>query len=311
MHRDHASDAFVLDRAQRRATFERAAETYDEVARLQREIGERLLERLDALRDFRPSSVLDAGCGTGYCTRRLARRYRHAAILGLDLATAMLRRARLARTPWWQRLPGVAARRVGYVAGDIERLPLTDASIGLIVSNLALQWCDPQAAFTEFRRVLAPGGVLLFTSFGPDTLKELRAAWRAVDDAPHVHVFPDMHDLGDLLLRAGFADPVMDVDRLIVTYRDVLELLRELKGLGAHNLAAGRARGLTGKAQFARFRAAYEAMAHHGRIPATFEVVFGHARAPRQTGGGRGARDEGWKPVSLFPRKPSTFASRS
>lgn len=307
MHRETV-EAFALDRAQRRATFERAAHTYDSAARLQRRIGEWLLERLEELRDFRPATVLDAGCGTGFCTRRLARRYRRASVLGLDLATAMLRRAQ-AHAPWWQRLLPGGARRPGYAAGDIERLPLRDASIGLIVSNLALQWCDPRVAFAEFRRVLAPGGLLLFTSFGPDTLKELRAAWRAVDDAPHVHVFLDMHDLGDLLLRAGFADPVMDVERLTVTYADVFELLRELKGLGAHNLTAGRARGLTGKRQFARFQAAYEAMAQDGRIPATFEAVFGHAWAPQTVEGRRAKEAEAWKPVIMSAR-PSSLIPR-
>ncbi len=302
MHSDHAGNPFALDRAQCRVTFERAANTYDKAAWLQRRIGEWLLARLDELRGFMPARVLDAGCGTGYCTRRLVRRYRYATVLGLDLAAAMLRVART-HTPWWWRLAG--APRPIYVAGDIERLPLADATIGLIVSNLALQWCDPRVAFAEFRRVIAPGGLLVFTSFGPDTLKELRAAWRAVDDAAHVHAFLDMHDLGNLLLAAGFADPVMDVERLTVTYGDVLELLRELKGLGAHNLAAGRTRGLTGRRQFARFRAAYEAIAQDGRIPATFEVVFGHAWAPLKREERQRAKDEHEKPVFLYPRSPT------
>jgi malonyl-CoA O-methyltransferase len=164
-----------------------------------------------------------------------------------------------------------------FVCGDIERLPIATGSVDLAVSNLALQWCDPLAAFTEFRRVLAPGGLLVFTTFGPDTLKELRAAWQAADAGPHVHGFLDMHDLGDLLVHAGFADPVLDVDRLTLTYGEVLDVLRDLKALGAHNAAASRTRGLTGKQRFARFRAAYEARRRDGMIPATYEVVYGHA----------------------------------
>lgn len=268
-------EAFALDRAQARRAFERAAQSYDEAAALQRAIGEQLLQRLDLVR-LVPAVILDAGCGTGHGVRHLSHRYRGARVIGVDIAENMLRRA-YARTPWWVRLTGL---RPLLACGDIERLPLATAAVDLIVSNLALQWCDPQAVYAEFLRVLRPGGLLMFTSFGPDTLQELRAAWRAVDAAAHVHAFPDMHDLGDLLLRTGFADPVMDVERHTVMYRDVMQVLRELKRIGAHNVAVGRPRGLTGKGRFARFRTAYEAMARNGRIPATFEVVYGHAWAP-------------------------------
>ncbi len=298
---DIAEDPFTLDRAQRRVAFERAAATYDRAAQLQRDIGQQLVERLDLVRDFVPATVLDAGCGTGFCTRLLVRRYRRAAVIGLDLAEAMVRRARQ-RTPAWRRLLGGGGGRPAYLAGDMERLPLAAGSVELIVSNLALQWCDPRSALAEFRRVLAPGGLLAFTSFGPDTLKELRAAWRTVDDRAHVHTFLDMHDLGDRVLEAGFADAVMDVERLTVYYPEVPALLRELKGLGAHNIAAGRARGLTGKRHFARFRAAYEAMAKDGRIPASFEVIFGHAWAPLKRGAPRRAGGEEWRPIAIHPR---------
>ena len=127
----------------------------------------------------------------------------------------------------------------------------------------------------------------MFTTFGPDTLIELRRAWHAADDRPHVHGFLDMHDLGDMLMRAGFADPVLDVERLTLTYDEVMDVLRDLKRLGAHNAAVQRARGLTGKRQFARFRAAYETMRVGGRIPATYETVYGHAWAPEGRAGRR------------------------
>lgn len=264
----------ALDKRRLRASFERAAQTYDEVAVLQRAIAERLLERLDVVK-LRPAVVLDAGCGTGYVTRALARRYPRAQRLALDIAESMVRQAR--RGFGWRRL---FLRPPLHVCGDAEALPLASASVDMIVSNLALQWCDAPAALAEFRRVLRPGGLLMFTTFGPDTLIELRRAWHAADDRPHVHGFLDMHDLGDMLMRAGFADPVLDVERLTLTYGEVMDVLRDLKRLGAHNAAVQRARGLTGKRQFARFRAAYETMRAGGRIPATYETVYGNAWAP-------------------------------
>lgn len=264
-----------LDKRSLRSSFERAAAGYDEVAVLQRAIADRMLERLDVVK-LVPASVLDIGSGTGYVTRALMHRYPRARMHAVDLAHAMVRQAR-ARTRlrrWLARTPGA------FVCADLERLPFAAASFDMIVSNLTLQWCDPVAVFAECRRALRPGGLFMFTTFGPDTLTELRAAWHAVDERPHVHGFLDMHDIGDLLVRAGFAEPVMDVERFTLTYADVLDVLRDLKRLGAHNAAHGRARGLTGKTSFMRFKQAYEAMRVDGRIPATYEAVYGLAWAP-------------------------------
>jgi malonyl-CoA O-methyltransferase len=266
---------YALDRAQLRASFERAAPTYDGAARLQRDIADRLLDRLDDVR-LTPGIALDIGCGTGYCTRALRRRYRDVHVVGLDLAHAMLKRA--IHRDWWRFFD----RRPDFVCGDTERLPVATASIDLIVSNLTLQWCNPVATFAEFRRVLRPGGLLMFTSFGPDTLREVRAAWSGVDGLPHVHGFLDLRDVGDLLLGSGFADPVVDIDRVTRHYATVMDVLRELKNIGAHNVALGRARGLTGKQRFARFRDTYETMRTTKGIPATYEIVFGHAWAPTE-----------------------------
>jgi malonyl-CoA O-methyltransferase len=267
-------DRPMLDKRRVRESFTRAADTYDGAAVLQREIADRLLERLEVVRLI-PRRILDVGCGTGYDVRQLSRRYPRARVTGLDIAAPMARRARR-RAGAWNRLTG----RCTFACGDAERLPLATASVDLVLSNLSLQWCDPPTVFGEARRVLRAGGLYMFTTFGPDTLRELRAAWQAVDQSPHVHGFLDMHDLGDMLIGAGFADPVMDVEHVTMTYADVMGVLRDLKGLGAHNMAAARARGLTGKTRFARFRAAYEALARDGRIPATYEVVYGHAWAP-------------------------------
>jgi malonyl-CoA O-methyltransferase len=261
-----------LDKRRVRASFDRAASTYDGAAVLQREVADRLLARLDLIK-LTPHIVLDVGSGTGYAARHLARRYRTARVIGLDLAPAMARRAH-AQRGWFS--------RSRFLAGDAERLPLASASVDMVFSSLTMQWCDPDSAFREFARVLRPGGLLMFTSFGPDTLRELRAAWQVADPGVHVHDFIDMHDLGDALLRAGFADPVLDVERLTLMYADVRSVMQDLKCVGAHNAATGRAAALTGKHRFKRFVAAYEAMRREGTIPATHEVVYGHAWAPLQ-----------------------------
>lgn len=259
-----------LDKRRVRAAFGHAAAHYDAAAVLQREIADRLLARLDLVK-LVPAAIADVGAGTGYCSAQLERRYRGARVIALDIAPAMLVHARRRRR-WFS--------RQRFVCGDAERLPLATGSMDMIVSNLALQWCDPDAAFREFVRVLRPGGLLMFTSFGPDTLRELRSAWRSVDSDAHVHDFIDMHDLGDALMRAGFAEPVMDMERFTLTYPNVKAVLQDLKRIGAHNAAAARPHALTGKARFLRFVAAYEAMRQEGRIPATYEAVYGHAWAP-------------------------------
>jgi malonyl-CoA O-methyltransferase len=171
-------------------------------------------------------------------------------------------------------------RRFARLCADAVRLPLADGSVDLILSNLMLQWCEPDVVFAEFRRVLAPQGLLSFTTLGPDTLRELRSAWGAVDSFTHVNQFIDMHDIGDALVRGGFASPVLDVERYTLTYPDVRRIAADLKETGAHNATMGRARGLTGRRRFAAFEAAYEAFRQGGRLPATYEVVFGHAWSP-------------------------------
>lgn len=260
------------ERRRVRVGFERAAADYDRVAVLQREVGARLIERLELLRAFQPRRIVDLGAGTGAATAALARRYRRAQVIALDWSEAMLARAR-ARGPWW--------RRPRCICGELERLPLADGCADLLYSNLALQWCaDPEAVFTEFRRVLAPGGTVLFTTFGPDTLRELREAWRQTDGREHVNPFLDLHDLGDALLRARLAEPVMDAERLTLTYGRVDDLLRDLKGLGSRAVDEARPRGLTTRGRLTAMAQAYEPLRCDGVLPASFEVVYGHAWAP-------------------------------
>jgi malonyl-CoA O-methyltransferase len=260
-----------LDKSLARRAFERAAGTYDASATLQNEVGGRLVERLDFIR-MQPRQILDLGAGTGMFSRVLGKRYRKADVVALDIAPAMLQQAR-ARGGWW--------RRPRCVCGDAEALPFADASFDFIFSNLMLQWCtDLPATLLELRRVLAPGGLLMFTTLGPDTLCELRASWSAVDGYTHVNPFIDMHDVGDALLQARWAEPVMDTERLTMTYRDLATLMLDLKHIGAHNVTRGRARGLTGKHRFQGFTTAYEAFRRDGVLPSTYEVIYGHAWSP-------------------------------
>lgn len=268
-----------FDKRAVRQSFERAARTYEAAAVLQHEVCGRMHERLDLIR-HRPATVLDAGSGTGNALAALRARYPDARVIALDIALAMLQQGREhARTPWWNI---VRKNAVTSLCGDIEALPLASASADMVWSNLALQWVnDADKAFAEFSRVLAPGGLLMFSTFGPDTLKELRTAYSQVDHYTHVSRFTDLHDIGDLLVKRGFADPVMDMEPFTLNYGDVRALMRDLKAIGAHNATQGRPRGLTGRARLAAVTAAYEAFRRDGRLPATFEVVYGHAWKPQ------------------------------
>ncbi|MEN8177973.1 MAG: malonyl-ACP O-methyltransferase BioC [Pseudomonadota bacterium] len=262
-----------IDKRQARRSFERAAASYDEVAVLQRETAGRMLSRLDYIQHT-PRVILDVGAGTGEATRALGKRYRKARTIALDFALPMLHQARK-RGSW--------LRRPRCICGDAEQLPLADQSVDLIFSNAALQWCnDLEATFHEFLRVLRPEGLLIFSTYGPDTLHELRQSWAEADGATHVSPFPDMHDIGDAMLRAGLFNPVVDVDRMSLTYTDVSGLMRDLKTLGAHNVTTGRQRGLTGKGRLKAMFQAYEKFRIDGRLPASYEVVYGHAWAPQQ-----------------------------
>jgi malonyl-CoA O-methyltransferase len=263
-------DEFFLDPRAVRRSFDRASRTYDAAAAVQREIRARLLERLDIVR-LQPAAILDLGAGTGQASRELKRRYPSARVVALDLSLSMLRQS---------------ARHQG---GDAHRLPLRTGSLDLVLSNLLLEWChDPDAVFAEAARVLRPKGLFTFTTLGPDTLKELRELWRAVDGYTHVHRFIDMHDFGDALLRAGFAEPVMDAERLTVTYPSLAALHDELRASGARNIAHGRPRGLTGRARAAAVAARSEALHRNEPLGISVEVIHGHAWA-----GERKARRDG------------------
>ena len=283
----------VDPRAVRRA-FGRAAATYDAAAALQREIGARMAQRLDYVK-LAPALILDAGCGTGEAAGELGVRYPAARVVALDNALPMVEaaraRVRQGRTLLRRLLPGIVrgAPTPFCVCGDINALPLRGVAFDLVWSNLALQWVnDVPRVLAEWRRVLKVGGLVTFTTFGPDTLREIRGAFGRADSFTHTNRFVDMHDLGDMLVEAGFADPVMDMEHITVTYDEPIALLRELKHLGASNATRGRPHGLTGRARWQKMLRTMESMRRDGRIPATFEVVYGHAwkGEPRRTAEG-------------------------
>ena len=265
--------AEVDDRLERRATrrrYERAARTYEDAARLEAEVGARMLERLDYVR-IEPRRILDAGAGTAREARRLAERYPAAAIVALDFSLGMLRRARRAQG-FLSRVFG--GRRLLAVCADMTRLPVAAGAVGLVWSNMALHALDePLDALREFQRVLAPDGLLMLSTLGPDTLKELRAA----AGGRRVHSFMDMHDLGDRLVAAGFAAPVMDMELITVTYPSSEALLGELRATGQTSVRADRPQGLSGRRFLAQLRDGLAAQTQNSRLPVTFEVVYGHA----------------------------------
>jgi malonyl-CoA O-methyltransferase len=264
-------------------SFGRAAQQYDDVAVLQRQTGDELLERLDYVK-INPKRILDLGTGTGRNLNLLTKRYPQAQLIALDLATGMLNQARQnvnAKLGLKRLLPMV--NKTVYVAGDAEKIPLADHSIDLVFANLSLQWCDPRTSFSEIQRILSPEGLLMFTSLGPDTLHELRQSWATVDDYPHVNMFYDMHDIGEAMTEAGLSNMVLDADRMVLTYTTAMALMKDLKVLGAHNVNRDRRRGLTGKHAIAQVQTAYEVFRQENVLPATYEVIYGHAWAGTRT----------------------------
>jgi len=272
-------DTFQLDQDQVRRHFGRAATSYEQHDVLQREVQAALLERLDFYTQT-PQRIIDVGAGTGRGSAQLKQRYAKAEVIAVDLALPMLRTAKQ-HASWLKPFLRVCA--------EATALPLPDHSVDVLHSNLCFQWIvDLPALFNECARVLKPGGLLAFSTFGPDTLKELRAAWAEADQQPHVSRFLDMHDIGDAMLAAGLRDPVLDVFHYTLTYSEPRKLLQELQGLGATNADHARVRGLTGKTRYQRMLAAYETMRIDNRIPATWEVVTAHAWGPPQGQGRRG-----------------------
>lgn len=253
------------------ASFGRAASAYDRSAELQRQVGEDLLaESIDSLP--RPARILDLGAGTGYCTARLADIFPEARLYALDIAPDMLHRLRARMDKRGLAIPAIQ--------GDAERLPLADACLDLAFSNLALQWCaNLPAVCADIERILRPGGRFLFSTFGAGTLNELREAWAQADAYTHVNRFLSTQEIDAALASAGFAERSVKTRRMTASYSTVEDLMRALKGVGAHNVTRGRARGLTGKGRMRAMTDAYRALTPNSQILATFEIVLAQAQA--------------------------------
>lgn len=296
--------SFATPKERVQQAFGRAAEQYDAAAVLQREVHDRMFSRLDYIQ-AQPQCLADLGCGTGYGLPQLAKRYPKATVIGIDMALDMLRYARGANPSRWQqwrqKLSATSPPQRQYLCADIECLPLADHRIDLLWSNLALQWCQNlDAAFNEMQRILAPQGLLMFSTLGPDTLREIRHAFAGVDGYTHVNQFVDMHDLGDALVRHGFENPVMDMEFITLTYQDVPAVFRDLKQIGAHNHTIGRSRGLMGKKTWQHVIQNYEQLRRHdGRLPLTYEVIYGHAWKATPT---QDARHDGRQVINFYPR---------
>lgn len=275
-----------LDQTKIAQRFSKAAKTYDPVAVLQQQVGKSLLERLQGIR-CQPKTILDLGCGTGYFENFLKKLYPTAKIVGLDKSNGMLIQAQLKEAEY-------QLTDINWVNGCAEDLPFNDHSFDLVYSNLMLHWSNNFVkCLKEVYRVLKPGGLLLFSMVGPDTLQELRYCWQTIDDQPHIHLFVDMHDLGDNLLQTSFAHPVMDIEYFTLLYSEALDLMKELKQLGVQNLAINRHRGLTSKGTLKKLLQTYEDFrSKEGKLPATWEIIYGHAWSIEKQLGKQNGTDE-------------------
>lgn len=259
---------------------------------LRREIAQRMHERL-ALIKINPQQVVDVGCGEGADLILLQEYYANAQVLGIDASLAMLAAARRRQSETMSSMNRLLARLLpvklaggqtgnsSLLCADFAQLPLKLNSVDLVWSNLALHWHpQPDHVFAEWRRILRVDGLLMFSCFGPDTFKEIRAAFAKVDQMPHALPFVDMHDFGDMLVNAGFSTPVVDMEIITITYEAVDKLLDDVRAWGGHPLA-NRPRGLMGRRAWGHMREALESMRRDdGKIPLTFEVIYGHAFRP-------------------------------
>jgi malonyl-CoA O-methyltransferase len=260
---------------------------------LRREIANRMRDKLELVK-IQPERVLDAGCGEGADLLQLRKRFASAQVLGVDGSIEMLTSAARSQMGAMSSVDRMLSKwlpstfrsepEVSLVCGDFSRLSLAGGSVDLVWSNLALHWHpQPDLVFAEWRRVLRTDGLLMFSCFGPDTLLELRQAFAAIDDVPHTLPFVDMHDFGDMLVNAGFATPVMDMEKLTLTYESVEKLFADVRALGGNPLLTRR-QGLIGKRAYQALCDQLEAMRNtDGRIPLTFEVIYGHAFKPVPT----------------------------
>lgn len=259
----------VFDEHAIKRAFNVAANGYDKVAVLQQEINNRLLECFD-LFSIKCERLLDLGSGTGYATKKLEKRFKHTQIIQADLSHSMLYESKIKQRRFFSRQQ--------HVCNNAKQLPFKNDSFDVVYCNLMLQWCpNLDDVFFEINRVLRQGGVFVFSSFGPDTLKELRQSWQAVDSEVHVNTFIDMHDVGDALMRNVLGEPVLSTEHMQIKYEEIKQLMNELKQIGAQNNNKGRRKTLTGKGRIEKLINHYESFRDNGVLPATYEVIYGHA----------------------------------
>ena len=243
-----------------RNTFNSASSNYNDNAFLQNEIANRLAEKLKVI-SIKPQTIIDLGSGTGFLSEKTAKIFPNSILVCVDFAQQSL----------------LENSQNLKVCANAYELPFASNSVDFIVSNLMMQWCpDLTTLFNECFRVLKPQGLFLFTTFGPDTLKELKRSWSVVDSSAHVNNFIDMHDIGDQMLQSGFQSPIMEMEKLTLTYEKVVDLMQDLKAIGAQNVA-NRSKALTGKTKFKKMIEMYESYRSDGKLPATYEVIYGHA----------------------------------
>jgi malonyl-CoA O-methyltransferase len=260
-------------------SFNKSAIGYEALAKVQQEIGSRLFERLQYLK-INPQRILDLGCGPGFFSYELKKRYPKAQVFGLDLAYGMLHQAKKKQS--WR-------RSWSLVAADMNHMPFADASFDLIFANQVIHWGGPLAqVFRELNRIMSVHGCLMFSTLGPDTFKELKSAWTGANQYAHVNEFPDMHDVGDCLMSEHFLDPVMDMELLSIHYETLSQLVKSLKSQGVRNIHQERNQGLTGKSSWQQFEKNYALMQINEKYPLSYEVVYGHAwkGEQRRTEGG-------------------------
>ena len=262
-------DQYRKDLNNVRNAFERAATSYDKYSILQRTISDRLSETLDQIK-INPLKILDLGSGTGYGSEILHERFKRAHVYQADVSEEMLKVSR-------KKSPFLFSKD-HFVCADANKLPFKEKYFDLIVSGLTLQWCDNlDIVFSDIRRLLKEKGVFLFSSFGPDSLKELRDCWSRADEHVHVNAFVDMHDIGDALMRNGLTSPILNMEKIVLTYSECRQLMRELKYIGAQNINNGRRKTLTGKKRLQKVFECYEAYRTNNKLPVTYEVIYGHA----------------------------------
>ena len=267
--KEYNSNQYIKNLNNVRAAFEKAALHYDKYSILQRIVADRLNESLEQIK-INPMTILDLGSGTGYGSKILHKKFTNAHIYQIDFSENMLKVSRK-KSP-------VLFSRDHFICADINKLPFKEKHFDLIVSGLTLQWCNNlDVVFFEIRRLLKENGVFLFSSFGPDSLKELRDCWARADDYVHVNAFVDMHDIADALMRNGLTSPILNMEEIILTYHECRQFMKELKYIGAQNINNGRRKTLTGKKRLEKVFEYYESYRTNNTLPVTYEVIYGHA----------------------------------